>query len=192
MEPVHAEQKDSSKVTAPFQNVAVTPDQLPLLEQLDWQALSPRYTRLNLWLNSAKTLLLVLLTLAFWLQPFWQPIEPNPQLIVAFAGLLIAGSLLRTLYCYLAFPRKRYALRQHDLSFHSGLWFKKSVTQPILRIQHIELKRGPVERRAGLATLQVFSAGGALHTFEIPGLPLATAKKIRQFILQHKTSQQHD
>lgn len=178
--------------TVPFHNSSVAPNQLPALEQLDWQPLSPRYSRLNLWLNSATSLVLVLLTLAFWLQPFWQPSEHNLQILLAFAGLLIAGSLWVTLYCFLAFPRKRYALREHDLSFHSGLWFEKSVTQPILRIQHIELKRGPIERRAGLATLQVFSAGGALHTFEIPGLPVAEAKKIRQFILRHKSSRQHD
>lgn len=81
---------------------------------------------------------------------------------------------------------KHFALREQDLSYASGLIFKKVVTQPILRIQHIELKRGPVARKIGLASLQVFSAGGSLHTFEIPGLPLKTAEAIRHFILQHK------
>lgn len=175
-----------------FHNQPLHPSQLPDLQQLEWQPLSPRYSQLAFWLNNATTLLLLLVTLVYWLQPFWQPSEANHQLLLGLAGLLIAGSLWVTLYCRLAFPRKRYALREHDLSFRSGLLFEKSVTQPILRIQHIELKRGPIERKAGLATLQVFSAGGALHTFEIPGLPLMEAKKIRQFILQHKDNRQHD
>ncbi|MEE2025898.1 MULTISPECIES: PH domain-containing protein [Alkalimonas] len=182
----------SSSDATPFQNAPLPPSLLPELQQLTWQPLSPRYNRLAFWLNSCVTFLLVLLSLTYWLQPFWQPDESNHKLLLGFAGLLVAASLWKTLYCLLAYPRKRYALREHDISFHSGLLFEKSVTQPILRIQHIELKRGPIERRAGLATLQVFSAGGAMHTFEIPGLPLIEAKKIRQFILQHKDNRQHD
>jgi membrane protein YdbS with pleckstrin-like domain len=96
-----------------------------------------------------------------------------------------------TVYCKLADPLKTYALREHDLSYSAGLIFKKTITQPILRIQHIELKRGPIERKVGLATLQVFSAGGALDTFEIPGLPLNEAQKLREFILRYKGSTQH-
>ena len=65
------------------------------------------------------------------------------------------------------------------------------MSQPITRIQHIELKRGPIERKVGLARLQVFSAGGEMHTFEIPGLPLETAQQLRQFILQHKDMVKH-
>jgi membrane protein YdbS with pleckstrin-like domain len=63
------------------------------------------------------------------------------------------------------------------------------VIQPLSRIQHIELKRGPLERSAGLATSHVYSAGGGAHTFEIPGLPVEQAQGLRQFILQHQDLQ---
>jgi membrane protein YdbS with pleckstrin-like domain len=64
--------------------------------------------------------------------------------------------------------------------------FRGLSCQPILRVQHVEVKRGPFDRWAGLAKLQVFSAGGEMHTFEIPGLPLERAQRIRQYILDHK------
>jgi hypothetical protein len=39
--------------------------------------------------------------------------------------------------------------------------------------------------------LQVFSAGGDMHTFQIPGLPVETAQQLRHFILQHKDIVKH-
>lgn len=175
-----------------FANPPVSLSQLPKVDELHWQALSPRYVLITLCLSMAITVVLSLL----WLAALWQPWFPLTE---TWAGRVLWGGLslsvlgiLHSFYCYFAYPKKVYALRAHDLSFQSGLFFQNSVTQPILRIQHIELKRGPLERLAGLATLQVFSAGGALHTFEIPGLPLADAEQIRQLILQHKDAQQHD
>lgn len=90
------------------------------------------------------------------------------------------------IYHYFADPKKKYAIREHDIHFQTGWIFQKRTSQPIMRIQHIEIERGPIERKAGLATLQVFSAGGANHTFEIPGLVHEKAIELRQFILDHK------
>lgn len=178
--------------TETFQNLPVSLAHQPKLAQLSWQALSPRYIKLNVWINLASTLFITLLWLLILFQPFW-PLSYKLSPLVLWLGIvLLVVGVWRSGYCYLAYPRKAYALRQHDLSFRSGLIFQKSVTQPILRIQHIELKRGPLERRAGLASLQVFSAGGAMHTFEIPGLLLTDAQAIRQLILQHRDTLQHD
>ncbi len=177
---------------AAFQNLPVALTALPKVEQLPWQALSPRYTHLNLVLHLMSTVLLTLVWPLLYWQSVW-PLSNSWQMLVLWGGSALSlFSVWGVLYCYLAYPRKAYALREHDLSFRHGLFWQKSVTQPILRIQHIELKRGPIERHAGLATLQVFSAGGALHTFEIPGLPLADAERIRELILQHKTHTQYD
>ncbi|BCE03839.1 PH domain-containing protein [Marinicellulosiphila megalodicopiae] len=80
----------------------------------------------------------------------------------------------------------KYALRQHDISLYSGVLFKRIVIQPYTRLQHIEIKRGPLERHKGLASLVLFSAGGSMHALEIKGLLENDAETIKQFILKHK------
>ncbi len=175
-----------------FSNLPLSLAQQPPLEQLSWQGLAPRYLSLNMWLHLGTTLLFTLVWLTVYWQPWW-PLSASLSPLVLWGGIVLSVyGLWRSAYCYLAFPRKAYALRQHDLSFRSGLIFQRCVTQPMLRIQHIEIKRGPLERQAGLASLQVFSAGGAMHTFLIPGLLLPQAEAIRQLILQHKDGLAHE
>lgn len=178
--------------TDTFQNLPVSLAEQPQLSALQWQGLAPRYLRLVLWVDSISVFLFTGLWLAIYLQPFWPVNQTFGNILLLGGGVLSLCGVLAIGHSYLAFPHQAYALRQHDLSYRSGLFFRKCITQPILRIQHIELKRGPFERRAGLASLQVFSAGGAMHTFAIPGLTLAEAEGIRQFILQHKAGLQHD
>lgn len=164
---------------------------LPDIHQIEMQPLEAKYATTNLKIGIGCTLFFLIILLFIRLQPWFDWHETLLLGLTIGAGVLTAISILSTLYNKFADPLKLYALREHDLSFQSGLFFRKKVTQPITRIQHIELKRGPIERKIGLATLQVFSAGGALHTFEIPGLELSTAQKLRQFILQHKDSVTH-
>ncbi len=175
-----------------FQNPPLCVAELPQLAILEWQALAQNYRSLTLLVDSIAILILTALWLVIWLQPFWS-LPQTLSHVVLWGGLAItSGAIVNLVYDYYAIPLQAYALRQHDLSFRSGIFFRKSVTQPILRIQHIELKQGPLERKAGLATLQVFSAGGATQTFEIPGVTLATAESIRQLILEHKAGLRHD
>ena len=115
---------------------------------------------------------------------------PVPDIFITLGPWVISGvavlGLIYVGYHFFADPIIKYTLREQDLHFQSGLFFRRIVSQPILRIQHIELKRGPIERKANLATLQVFSAGGTSHTFEIPGLSYQKAVSLRQFIIDHK------
>jgi membrane protein YdbS with pleckstrin-like domain len=182
-----AKQEIDKENTAPFSNQPFSDTELPTLKQLTFQSLAPIYLKTNRLVDlfSTMTILLIL----FIAQQ--QPLFPLPNHIINILDYVIyaVGSLglISTLYVALADKKKNFALREQDITYRSGLIFQKSITQPILRIQHVELKRGPIERKVGLASLQVFSAGGAAHTFEIPGLLLENAESIRQFILDHKT-----
>lgn len=113
-----------------------------------------------------------------------------------FYGVRVYGAialfwLLWELYDYGANKRLGYCLREQDITLFKGWLFKKISTQPICRIQHIEVKQGPVDRKVGLAKLHVFSAGDLTQTFIIPGLEKDTAESIRNNILTHKELQQH-
>lgn len=172
-------------------NTQIADCHLPDIHDIEMQPIEPRYAATNLKLGIAFTLLFAVAFLFVFFQPFFDWPEGLRITLSVITGVLFGISLITTIYNKIADPLKTYALREHDLSFQSGVIFRKKVTQPITRIQHIELKRGPIDRKIGLATLQVFSAGGALHTFEIPGLELSKAQKLRQFILQHRDSVTH-
>lgn len=175
----------------PFSNHAISEHQLPNIQDMPAHALSDKYVLVNRLVNLINMLILVLVTSVVYFQP-WITL---PEKLYAILPLIIWGvaliGLFNVWYSSLADVRKTYTLRELDLNYSCGLFFRKTISQPITRIQHIELKRGPIERYVGLASLQVYSAGGATHTFEIPGLPVDTAQKLRHFILQHKEVAAH-
>ena len=174
-----------------FTNTTVHIKQLPAILTLDKQCLSEQYAPLNRLLNLGFTLLVSVIGIGLYFQPF---VDLPKGIISSLPFVIWAVAILGFLNTWISFARdqaKSYSLRELDLHYASGLFFRKIVSQPITRIQHIELKRGPIERKVGLAKLQVFSAGGEMHTFQIPGLPVDTAQQLRQFILQHKDVVKH-
>ena len=169
-----------------FTNSQITLRQLPQLQSLVLQPISPRYRVINTTLALCITgILLILMSVIRFQSMFELPTPLQLAYPYAFAVILLLGCWWGT-YHWLADKRIKYALREQDISLQSGLIFRSLACQPILRVQHVELKRGPLARLAGLASLRVYSAGGSLYTFEIPGIELAVAEQLRQFILDHK------
>lgn len=101
-------------------------------------------------------------------------------------GWVVPIIILLTLYTIVGSRAKAYLLAEHHLSFYTGVLFKSIIIQPFSRLQHIEISRGPLQRVLGLATLKLFSAGGAQHALAVPGLPLARAEQLRASILSSR------
>ncbi|MDG0968496.1 MAG: PH domain-containing protein [Porticoccaceae bacterium] len=140
-----------------------------------------------------RRVLLGAIALSLWVLWAFAAFGPWPMDIIAPSILNIAFTIpclasLSLVYAIFADPRKGYALREHDLSYRSGLFFLHTLTQPLTRIQHVEINRGPLQRRYGLAELRAYSAGGQASTFAIPGLSHRDARQLREFIVAHKTS----
>ena len=169
-----------------FSNEPLSQQNLPALDLLVLTPVSKKYRTINLGVCSTVTLLLLSALTAARYQP-WLRVPDDLHNAYPYACLVIfiLGFLWFT-YHFFADKKVKFAVREQDISKESGLVFRQLSCQPILRVQHVELKRGPLDRWAGLASLQVFSAGGEMHTFEIPGLEIDEANQIRQFILDHK------
>lgn len=175
-----------SSATTTFSNEQFGSEDVPALEALVLTDVSPRYRIVNVSLALCITTLLLTIVCTLRLQSFFVLPEPLQEAFpFVLAGIITLGAWWVT-YHVLADVRVKYSIREQDLNLQSGLIFQTLACQPILRVQHVEIKRGPLARLAGLASLQVFSAGGALHTFEIPGLPVERAQQLRQFVLDHK------
>ncbi|NNK81409.1 MAG: PH domain-containing protein [Flavobacteriales bacterium] len=87
-----------------------------------------------------------------------------------------------------AFPLRGYLVREHDISYKSGLIFRDVVTVPYNRIQHSEVSHGPIERMMSLSTLKIFTAGGSSSDLAIHGLDPEEAEKIKEWLTQKAAS----
>lgn len=78
--------------------------------------------------------------------------------------------------------RWRYAFTGTELHVARGWLFRLHTVVPVVRVQHIDISQGPLERGAGVATLQVHTAGTEHSLVVLPGLALARAGEIRDAI----------
>ncbi|MEU6295133.1 PH domain-containing protein [Streptomyces erythrochromogenes] len=72
----------------------------------------------------------------------------------------------------------RYAERADDLLISRGVLWREQTVVPYGRMQLVEVTSGPLERRFGLASLQLHTAAAATDA-RIPGLVPAEAERLR-------------
>ena len=71
-------------------------------------------------------------------------------------------------------PRVEYAtwrfdVTSTDIDLYHGVFVKKRVIVPLVRVQHVETKQGPILKANGLAVVRISTAGGGASRF--PGSP---------------------
>jgi membrane protein YdbS with pleckstrin-like domain len=71
---------------------------------------------------------------------------------------------------------------------HSGVWWRSEAWVPMARLQHLDVTQGPLDRRWGMATLTLNTAGTHDHRLRIKGLPVAQAHALRAALLPRARS----
>ncbi len=71
-----------------------------------------------------------------------------------------------------------YAERADDLLVRKGILFRQLVVVPYGRMQYVDVQAGPLDRRLGIAKVQLHTAAAATDA-TIPGLPPDEAARLR-------------
>jgi len=79
----------------------------------------------------------------------------------------------------LAYRFTSYLVDEAGLEIARGVYWRTVTNVPRSRIQHTDVSQGPLERRHGLGTLVVYTAGTQHSEMSLPGLEFATAQRIR-------------
>lgn len=90
--------------------------------------------------------------------------------------------ILNFLYLKVSFAKKGFALREHDVIFKSGVISETTTIVTNNRVQHVALHQGMLSRYFGLASIELFTAGGSSSDLKINGLLLEDAKKIKESV----------
>ncbi len=164
-----------------YQNLQLKKEQLPEIEQIDFEPVAPKY----IWILRMRFLYapivpaLIYVFADMYMSTFW-------WITAGYAAILVLLWIVQTL----GFKRKGYAVREHDVNYRTGWFFRSTTSIPFNRIQHCELDRGPLERLFDLSTLKIFTAGGSGSDISIPGLQPEVAQQLRSFII--KTAATHE
>jgi membrane protein YdbS with pleckstrin-like domain len=75
--------------------------------------------------------------------------------------------------------RWRYEIRPDEVDLQRGVWWVSRTLVPLARIQHVDTRQGPLQRRYGLSTVVFHTAAGAN---QIPELSTPIAAEARDRI----------
>ena len=100
-------------------------------------------------------------------------------LVAGIIELVCVGDLLITPRVEMA--TWRYDVTPTDVDLYHGVFTKKRVLVPLVRVQHVQTKQGPILRAHGLATVTISTAG---ECFEIPGLAETDANELRDRVAE--------
>jgi uncharacterized protein len=76
-----------------------------------------------------------------------------------------------------------YRINDQVLETRSGVWWRVIRFLPLSRLQHVDLRRGPIERAHGLASLTLHTAGTQEASLSIPGLDAEEAVRLRDKLM---------
>lgn len=100
------------------------------------------------------------------------------------AVVFVAVFLLSTVFAFLRYRVWSYQLRTDSLLLERGVITRVSTVAPYVRIQHVDVRRGPTERAFGLATTVVYTAGSRGADVSIPGLTPERAEDLQTRLKQ--------
>jgi membrane protein YdbS with pleckstrin-like domain len=76
-----------------------------------------------------------------------------------------------------------YRLDRDGLEIRRGVYWRTITNIPRSRVQHTDVSQGPLERRYGLGTLVVYTAGTQHSQVNLQGLDFTVARRIRAHLL---------
>ena len=163
-------------MTDSFQNIAVT--SLPDITKIEFKSIHKQH--LKVILVNVFLVFMVLYAVLF-LADYYAVFEFLENFFWMYTGLSVLFSLILVLKIA-GFKKRKYAIREKDISYKKGIFFRSLTTVPFNRIQHVEIDQAPISRFFGLAALSVFTAGDSSDDLKINGLLKKEAKQIKEFI----------
>lgn len=145
----------------------------------DWQPLPPAATTVAGLVGSLVAIPFCIATGVLSMAMLDNGLARLASALALFITVAVMGALLgraRT-------RRTHWKLDARGLQVRRGLVWKHELLVPRSRVQHLDIERGPIERRFGLATLVVHTAGTRLHALRQSGLLDADALALRDALL---------
>ena len=135
-----------------------------------WQGVSPRLVPARLISTSATLAVPIVagVVLAVLVSPWFWLLAGVPAALLVWALLLVPRQVRAI----------GYAERDDDLLIRKGIMFRTLVVVPYGRMQYVDVEAGPLDRKLGIAKVQLHTASASTDA-DIPGLVPDEAERLR-------------
>ena len=112
--------------------------------------------------------------------------------LIVLAGFFFLGACIFSAHYWPVLEKRhtRWRLDADGLEIRRGVIWRHTISVPCERIQHTDVRRGPIQRRFGLATLSVHTAGNHDSQIDLAGIGIETAQALRRTLLNEKQASQ--
>ena len=162
-----------------FENNQLPSQHLPSIDDIQFESLELNYQKVSIYFTAFFFIAAIIIYLGIGI--FVEELFASPLIWIVVVGWILVASFFIFL-SYKSYFYEGFALRQKDVVYKSGMWFRSTIIVPFNRVQHCEINQGPIDRYFGLSELSLFTAGGSSSDLNIPGLSQETAAKLKQFI----------
>lgn len=168
-----------------FENAEIAAEDLPRAADVEWLPMDRKFLRRLLTQAGIALVSLVVgiggLNLVFAIAFAGEDVQVSLGFLWLLVPLL---GIPLIVWPVISVPRMGYTVRDRDILYKSGVFWQTVTVVPFNRIQHVEKSSTPLDRRFGVATLQLFTAGGSGGDLKIHGLSARIAERLRSFIIE--------
>jgi membrane protein YdbS with pleckstrin-like domain len=166
-------------MSAGFENVQIDVNQLPSSAEVLYE--KPDLTYKKVMVSFVVIVAIIILSIYILIGQFVNILLQYPWILIfSICWLVLSG--LFVILAIKSYEYEGYAIRDKDIIYKSGIFFRQTLILPFNRVQHCEIEHGPIDRIFGLAQLSLFTAGGSGSDMTIPGLNQEVATKLKNFI----------
>jgi uncharacterized protein len=121
----------------------------------------------------------LIFTLAADEVPWWVRLAP----LSLWMAMVPACALFALLWPTRAYAHTSYRVDAQGIEIRRGVYWRVVLNVPKSRVQHIDVTQGPLERRYGLGTLAIYTAGTDHAKVSLSGLAHGRALALREHLL---------
>jgi len=172
-----------------FQNSQINIAELPSIDEINFQKLDPAHVQVK-YISSSIFFLIMLATILYLrTQPL---IIDHPRLENGLLIFWVSWAIFSFTLTKMGYNIEGYALREKDIVHIKGVINRQQTAIPFNRVQHCEIKAGPIQRFFKLKTLEIYTAGGNGSDLSIDGLRGDHAQVLKNYIIKTTGQSRYD
>lgn len=162
-------------------NKQLNVDNIDRIDQLNYEPLERKYIKVQI--LGAIFFYIILMALP-WLILLADDFSHRTILLVVLEFLTLIIGVIHISLLPKAFTYKGFAIREHDITYRSGIFFPSVVTIPFCKIQQVSIQQNPISRIFNLYSVDVVNGAQMLAETSIPGLTEKKANEIKALLTE--------